>query len=69
MKWSTRVDPLFKKNSRSEVGNYRPQSILTTISKVFERVVYEQVEDYIICFMSSGLDLEQRNLLSPHSSL
>ena len=36
---SARVVPLFKKNDRTEVGNYRPVSILTIISKIF-RVLY-----------------------------
>ena len=29
---SARVVPLFKKNDKTEVGNYRPVSILTIIS-------------------------------------
>uniref|UniRef100_A0A671W1V6 Reverse transcriptase domain-containing protein n=1 Tax=Sparus aurata TaxID=8175 RepID=A0A671W1V6_SPAAU len=45
---NARVVPLFKKNSRADVGNYRPVSILSTISKIFERLVYEQVEEYLI---------------------
>ena len=44
---SARVVPLFKKNDRTEVGNYRPVSILTIIFKIFERVVYGQVESYL----------------------
>ena len=44
---SARVVPLFKKNDKTEVGNYRPVSILMIISKVFERVVYDQVESYL----------------------
>ena len=36
---SARVVPLFKKSGKKEVGNHRPVSILTIISKVFERVV------------------------------
>ena len=39
---SARVVPLFKKSDKTEVGNYRPVSILTIISKVLERVVYDQ---------------------------
>ena len=42
------VAPLFKKNSRSDVRNYRPVSILTSISKVFEYLVYKQVEEYFV---------------------
>ena len=44
---SASVVPLFKKNDRTEVGNYRHVSILTIISKIFERVVYDQVESYL----------------------
>ena len=41
------VVPLFKKNDKTEVGNYRPVLILTIISKVFERVVYDKIESYL----------------------
>ena len=44
---SARVVPLFKKNDKTAVGNYRPVSILCIISKIFERVVYDQVELYL----------------------
>lgn len=43
-----RVKPLFKKNSRSEIGNYRPVSILCIISKILEKAVYKQLETYLI---------------------
>ena len=39
--------PLFKKNCRSEVGNYRPVSILCVISKILERAVYNQLEAFV----------------------
>ena len=41
------VVPLFKKNDKTEIGNYRPVSILSIISKVFERVVYDQIQTYL----------------------
>ena len=41
---SARVVPIFKKNDKTEVGNHRPVSILSITSKVFERVVYDQLE-------------------------
>ena len=44
---SARVVPLFKKSDKTEVGYYRPVSILTIISKVFEGVVYDQVKSYL----------------------
>ena len=43
---SARVVPLYKKNDKLSVGNYRPVSILNIVSKIFERVVYDQVETY-----------------------
>ena len=44
---SARVVPLYKKNDKTEVGNYRPVSVLSIISKIFERIVYNQVESYL----------------------
>ena len=42
-----KVIPLFKeKGEPSEFGNYRPISLLNVISKVFERVVYNQIYAY-----------------------
>ena len=42
-----RIIPLYKKNSKTHVGNYRPISVLSVISKVFERVVCMQLSDYL----------------------
>ena len=42
---SARVIPLFKKNDKNEVGNYRPVSIVNVISKNLERVVYDRLND------------------------
>ena len=42
-----RVKPLYKKNNRQEVSNYRPVSILNIISKVLERTVYDQLSNYL----------------------
>ena len=45
---SARVVPLFlKRSNKTEVGTFRPMSILTINSKVFERVVYDLVESYL----------------------
>ena len=48
------VIPLFKKNSNTEKSNYRPISILPSISKVFERLMFHQITSYI------------NNIISPH---
>lgn len=44
---SARVKPLFKKSCRSQVGNYRPVSILCIVSKILERAVYFQLESFL----------------------
>ena len=44
---SARVVPVFKKSDKIEVLIYRPISILSIISNVFERAVYDQVETYL----------------------
>ena len=51
-----RVVPLHKKGSRNLLNNYRPISILPALSKVFERILYEQLYDYFV----------GNNLLSHH---
>ena len=41
-----RVIPLYKKDDKHLLDNYRPISLLTSISKVFEKVVFIQMYDY-----------------------
>ena len=48
-----RVMPLHKKGLRNQLNNYRPISILPIVSKVFEKLIHEQLYDYlveIICY-------------------
>ena len=41
------VVPLFKSNDRSIETNYRPMSLLTTMSKILEKVVYTRVYKFL----------------------
>ena len=43
-----KITPIFKKGSADEVSNYRPISVLTSISKVFEKAIAIQITDYFI---------------------
>ena len=45
-KWA-RVNPLFKNGKSNDMDNYRPISVLPTISKVLERVVHTQLYDFL----------------------
>ena len=42
-----KVTPIFKSGDRSDVGNYRPISILPIVSKIIERAVHNQLYAYI----------------------
>ena len=53
---AARVIPLFKKGQRSMLDNYRPISILPVVSKVMERILYDQMYEYF----------NQKNLFSKH---
>ena len=39
----SKIIPLYKKGDHSLLTNYRPISLLPTISKVFERIIYDQM--------------------------
>ena len=41
-----KVEPLFKKGSKTDPSNYRPISLLPLSSKVFQRVVLDQIEEF-----------------------
>ena len=41
------VIPIFKKGSPTSVNNYRPISILSTINKIFEKILYSRLINYI----------------------
>ena len=43
-----KVIPLFKKGNEKIFGNYRPISLLPSVSKVIEKVVYTQIYDYFM---------------------
>ena len=49
------VTPIHKKGERSQKENYRPVSILPTISKIFEKDIYEQIYSYIQKYFSPSL--------------
>ena len=52
-----KVVPIFKQGSRLSSDNYRPISILSTLSKVFEKCIFHQVMFYLT---------SENNMLSPN---
>ena len=41
------VNPLFKKGDKSKTSNYRPISILSSFSKILEKVMFNQLQDHL----------------------
>ena len=42
-----KIVPIYKKKAKTEPGNYQPVSVLSIMSKVMERVIFEQLNDFI----------------------
>ena len=42
-----KLKPLYKKGSRSDPKNYRPISLLPLVSKVFEKLIHQQLQKYL----------------------
>ena len=42
-----KLKPLYKKGSKTEPQNYRPISLLPLVSKIFEKIVHYQTQDYL----------------------
>ena len=42
-----RVTPIFKNRDRTEKSNYRPISVLPVISRLFEKLVFDQLYQYM----------------------
>ena len=40
------IVPVFKKEDQIDKTNYRPVSLLPLILKIFEKVLYQQIEDF-----------------------
>ena len=53
-----KVTPLYKGKSHADPNNYRPISVLSVMSKILERIVYDQVQSY----------LDERKIIYPFQS-
>ena len=46
------ITPVFKKGDRNSKENYRPVSILSNISKIFERCMFRQISSFMDSYLS-----------------
>ena len=44
----SKVTPIYKANNKDHLSNYRPISLLSSISKIFEYVILDQVSNYFL---------------------
>jgi hypothetical protein len=42
------LSPLYKSGDIADMNNYRPISVLPSLSKLFEKIVYAQIYEYLI---------------------
>ena len=57
------VTPIHKKKDKSDKTNYRPVSILSNISKIYEKLIYNQLYDYFDDILSRKRQTTQHCLL------
>lgn len=53
---TSKVVPIFKSGDKLDISNYRPISILPALSKIVEKILYQQIMDH----------LNSNNILSKH---
>ena len=61
-----KIIPLYKKGNINSITNYRPISLLPTLSKVFERVIFNQL--YLYLYHNNLLSEEQYGFRANHSA-
>ena len=42
-----RVTPMYKTGSTTDVNNYRPISVLSAVSRILEKIIHDQLMEYL----------------------
>ena len=63
------ITPIFKKKDSLNKENYRPVSILPHLSKVFERIIYKQIDSFVENKFSPYLCVFRKNHNAQYSFL
>ena len=60
------VRPIFKKDDRTNIKNYRPVSLLNIFSKIYERFLHENLTSYLEIFLSKFISAYRKSYSSNH---
>ena len=60
------VRPIFKKGERTEIGNYRPVSILNCFLKIYERFLHNQISSFSNEFLSDFISACEKGYSTNH---
>ena len=60
------VRPIFKKNERNKIENYRPVSILNGMSKIYERFIHNSLSSYAENILSNFISAYRKAYSSNH---
>ena len=60
------VRPIFKKDDRTKIKNYRPAGLLNIFSKIYERFLHENLTDYVDSFLSKFRSAYRKSCSSNH---
>ena len=61
-----KVSAIFKSGEKEDLNNYRPISVIPTLARVFERLIYNQIYDYLT--NDNLLNSKQYGFRSLHST-
>ena len=55
------ISPIFKKDNKLDKSKYRPVSILSCVSKVFEKVIETQISNHFYCKIAGNVSAYRKN--------
>ena len=60
------VRPIYKKDDRTKIKNYRPVSLLNIFSKVYEKFIHNSLVEYVDTFLSNFISAYRESYSSNH---
>ena len=60
-----KISPIFKDGTKNDCGNYRPISVISTVAKLFEGIVYQQLRPFIA---ANNILIDQQSGFRPKHS-